>query len=122
MSNEIKNLTDRTKRAQRSTLEALNADLAEASRRMQTPGNPRIAEDTDMFNLIIGQLVKLNIDRFNGIVNSAGVRAAVDDISKSAAELKREAKKVKEIADKITKWRKRLDKAKKVVKKLRDLA
>lgn len=119
---EVQKLTKRVEHAQNSMYKSLGADLTEASKRMAIPGNPRIDDDTAIYNDVITQLVRLNIDEFNSIIDSDAVRDAVDTISSGAASLKKEAKLVRTIANDLSKWQSRIGQATDIVGKIANLS
>lgn len=118
MPDTVKNLTERVKRAHDNTVQALLADLREARIRSQNPSNPRRAQDKAIFERILQELIRANIVAFNSIVDSALMKANVDIVTKEASKLKKEAAKIKEIADNITKWSTRIDFAAGIITKL----
>lgn len=121
MSQQVKKLTARVVNARISMLTSLSADLAEASKRMQAPTNSRITDDTKIYNDAIAQIIRLHINQFTKIINNPQVQQAVNNISKSAATLKKEAKKVDQIANTLTKWNARISTSTNVVTEIRKL-
>jgi len=115
---EISKLKARLEHAQNSLYKSLGADLAEASKRINIHDNSRIDNDTAIYNQIISQLVRLNINEFNNIVDSIAVKNATDQISKGAAILKKEAKLVHSIANNLSNWSKRIDKTIDIINKI----
>lgn len=122
MSTPVKNLKARIVHAQSSIYKSLGSDLAEAKRRTEIPSNPRLDNDLAIFNDVIAEMVRLDIDEFNKIIDSAAVKEAVNTIANASADLKKEAKRVKDIADDINKWRGRIDATTSVVDKIVELA
>ncbi|MEM6661934.1 MAG: hypothetical protein AAF666_07130 [Pseudomonadota bacterium] len=119
MSDEVRKLKNRVKNANESLNTSLGRDLREAMRQKADPDNPNAADAEEIFDRTIDLLMQNAIDDFNNIADTQAVRDSVDVISKSAASLKRESAKVSEIAKDVTKWSKRLDKSKNVVKQLK---
>ncbi|MEM1162472.1 MAG: hypothetical protein AAGJ28_16185, partial [Pseudomonadota bacterium] len=119
MSDEVRKLKNRVKNANESLNTSLGRDLREAMRQKADPDNPNAADAEEIFDRTIDILMQNAIDDFNNIADTQAVRDSVDVISKSAASLKRESAKVSEIAKDVTKWSKRLDKSKNVVKQLK---
>ena len=122
MTTEVKRLEDRTKRAQDSMNKSLGADLRESRKRKMDPTNPNAADAEVIFQRCIELLIDNAIDEFNNIGDDAATKAAVDEISKAASELKREAARVDQIADSITQWTARIDKSHAVITALQGLA
>jgi len=122
MSTPVKNLKARIVHAQSSLYKSLGSDLAEAKRRIEISGNPRLDDDLAIFNDVIAEMVRLDIDEFNKIIDSAAIKKAVSTITTASADLKKEAKRVKNIADDINKWRGRIDATASVVDKIVGLA